>query len=135
MLTVARTYTTVLIGRKASPGQSEATTMDGTTCDTADIERLKKNAHHVVVRPGTRPSKTANHATIATPAPGANKPVAVSRGSITCWYPVLQGIGRSAAIWVPTARYRSVNTLSCVIGFTTHPRATIVTPAVTTPTR
>ena len=91
-----------------APVASSATAIEASTCVAAYAALLKRNAHHGIARPGTLPSKVANQATAPTATPGEYKPVATKSGSTTDWCPVFQGIGRRAAIWVPTARYKRV---------------------------
>jgi len=125
---------TVFSGSERRSSPRPITANDGMTFAVAIIARLKKKAHHVMVRPGTRPSNTASHASVATPAPGAMRPVAMRSGSTTHCRPRLHGIGRSAAIWVPMPRYRSVAQLDEWTGFIAQPRTTAPPPATMTPT-
>ena len=79
--------------------------------------------------PGTLPSNVASQATNPTPAPGEYSPPAMRSGSTTDWWPVFQGIGRSAAICVPTARYSKVGRAATDTGlYKNQPIGTMTMP-------
>src|SRR5207244_7234217 len=112
-----------------APVPSSATAIEASTCVAAYAALLKRNAHHGIARPGTLPSKVANQATAPTATPGEYKPVATKSGSTTDWCPVFQGIGRSAAICVPTARYSKVGRAATDTGlYKNQPIGTMTMP-------